>query len=446
MDIRFQANNAHLENAEKFAKLDFNLRRLYAEPYVFKSELLECLPKETPGIYTLSGGRQIGKTTLLKQWMERLLQNNTNPKAIFFFSGEVIDDHHALYRLVKEQLACMPENDLKFLLIDEITYIHEWDKAIKFLADTGELEKVVLLLTGSDLVLIEDARKRFPGRRGMADVVDFHYYPLSFKEFVDLRTNRTTKPKDCSSYLESYLIHGGFMTAINDFEKNQKISTSTLTTYSDWIRGDVGKRNKQEHYLRDIISAIIKHYGSQISWDNLVQEIAINHVATVADYINLLSSMDVCFIQHALLEDKLTAAPKKRKKIIFNDPFIYHVMSAWLNPTILAYEEQIVPLLSDSKRESQLIESIVVSHFRRYAPTYYIKAEGEVDVAYIKNKTFWPVEIKWRNQQRPGDLKQICKYKNGVIYAKVKQATEINQIPIIPLPDALYDIEELFQR
>jgi len=446
MDMRFLANNSHLENAAEFSKSDINLRRLYAEPYIFKSDLLEKLPIEIPGIYTLGGGRQIGKTTLLKQWMELLLKQGVPAQSIFFFSGELIDDHHALYRLVKEQLDSMPcsEKNRKFILIDEVTYIREWDKAIKFLADTGELEDAIVLLTGSDLLLMEDARKRFPGRRGMADVVDFHYYPLSFKEFVDLKTQQKTKPQDCYAYLDDYLIHGGFMTAINDYEKNKKISTATLATYSDWIRGDVSKRNKREHYLREIISGIIKHYGSQIAWDNLAQELSINHVMTISDYINLLVSMDACFIQYALLEDKLTAAPKKRKKVIFNDPFIYHAMHAWLEPSLLAYEQQIAPALLDPQKQSQLIESTVIAHFRRYAPTYYIKSEGEVDVAYIHQKKFWPVEIKWRNQQRPSDLKQILKYPNGLIYAKVKQVGQIENTPILPLPDALYEIEKLF--
>ena len=131
---------------------------------MFRSDLLEKLPTETPGIYTLGGGRQIGKTTLLKQWMELLLKQSVPPQAIFFFSGEIIDDHHALYRLVRDQVASMPcsAKGLKFILIDEVTYIREWDKAIKFLADTGELEEVIVLLTGSDLLLMEDARKRFP--------------------------------------------------------------------------------------------------------------------------------------------------------------------------------------------------------------------------------------------------------------------------------------------
>lgn len=447
MDMRFLANNTHLENAAEFSTLDVNLRRLYAEPYVFRSELLNKLPVEIPGIYTLGGGRQIGKTTLLKQWMERLLKNSIPPQAIFFFSGEMIDDHHVLYRLVKDQLASMSASSdgLKFILIDEVTYIREWDKAIKFLADTGELDQVVVLLTGSDLLLMEDARKRFPGRRGRADVVDFHYYPLSFKEFVDLKTQEKIKPDDCYPYLEDYLIHGGFMSAINDYAKNQKISTATLITYSDWIRGDVSKRNKQEHYLREIISGIIKHYGSQISWENLVKELSINHTMTIADYMNLLVAMDACFIQYALLENKLSAAPKKRKKVIFTDPFIYHAMRAWLEPSLSAYERQILPALSDAQMQSKLIESTVISHFQRYAPTYYISAEGEVDVAYIHRQKFWPVEIKWRNQQRPADLKQILKYPNGVIYAKNKQQNRIEDTLILPLSDALYGIEKLFQ-
>ena len=436
----------HLESVTEFSKLDANLRRLYAEPYIFRSDLLEKLPTKTPGIYTLGGGRQIGKTTLLKQWVERLLEQPVLPQSVFFFSGEMIDDHHALYRLVKDQLASMPfsSQGLKFILIDEVTYIREWDKAIKFLADTGELESVIVLLTGSDLLLMEEARKRFPGRRGMSDIVDFHYYPLSFKEFVDLKTGEKTKPKDCYPYLEDYLIHGGFMTAINDHAKNNKISTATLATYADWIRGDISKHNKQEHYLRDIILGIIEHYGSQISWDDLSKKLTINHTSTIADYMNLLVSMDACFIQYALLEDKLAAAPKKRKKVIFNDPFIYHAMAAWLEPSLFSYEQQIVPILSNSQGQSKLIEAVVISHFRRYAPTYYIKSEGEVDVAYVRNKKFWPVEIKWRNQQRPNDLKQILKYPNGVIYAKTQQIGKIENTAILPLPDALYELEQLF--
>ncbi len=42
-------------------------------------------------------------------------------------------------------------------------------------------------MTGSDLALIQDARMRFPGRRGRAGTVDFHLCPLNFREFVCLK-------------------------------------------------------------------------------------------------------------------------------------------------------------------------------------------------------------------------------------------------------------------
>ena len=43
---------------------------------------------------------------------------------------------------------------------------------------------------------------------------------------------------------ETYLIHGGYLTAINDMAAEGRILNSTLNTYSDWIRGDFLKRGK----------------------------------------------------------------------------------------------------------------------------------------------------------------------------------------------------------
>lgn len=47
----------------------------------------------------------------------------------------------------------MPTQGLRFLIVDEVTYIKEWDRGIKYLADIGIFDNVILMLTGSDLVL-----------------------------------------------------------------------------------------------------------------------------------------------------------------------------------------------------------------------------------------------------------------------------------------------------
>ena len=453
MDIRFQPNNSHLDNAASFAKIDPHLKRLYVQKYVYQSALLNELPTDIPGILTLSGGRQVGKTTLLKQWMEKLLQSGVAPEAICFFSGELIGDNQTLYSVMKSQLSRMPANGLKYFILDEVTDIEDWDKTVKYLADTGELSQVVLVLSGSDLVLIQEARKRFPGRRGKANKVDFHYYPLSFREFLQLKKAlpKITSYESVLAHvitalyqeLNEYLIHGGFLTAINEFATEHKISQATLAIYSDWIRGDIMKRDKREHYLKEILEAIIKHYLKQVSWDNLTKELSIDHTQTIADYMGILASMDAVFVQAAIMEDKLKPAPKKRKKLMFCDPFIFHAMRAWIDPVKDAYQQQILPILTNSKGCSDLIEACVVTHFRRFFPTYYIKAEGEVDVAYVHQRKFCPVEVKWTEQLRSNDLKQICKYTNGNIYAKTDEVTQFQTIPVLPLPLALMQIELL---
>lgn len=444
MNPDFLPHNSHLDSPETFAKTDMHLRRMNAQKYIFHSEIIDQLSTDIPGIYNLSGGRQIGKTTLLKQWILKLLNAGINSKCIAFLSCELILDQTSLYRIVMEQLDEMPYDQLRYLILDEITYVLNWEKAIKYLADTGALDNLILVISGSDLVLMQNARKLFPGRRGKADYVDFHYHPLTFKQYLTLKKvpseEKLTSPflKILYDEFQSYLIHGGFLTAINEYATTKKISLSTLATYSDWIRGDMIKHGKKEYYLRELLTAIVKHYMSQISWRNLASGLSVNHAQTVIEYVDLLESMDTTFVQHALLEDKLVGAPKKQKKIMFCDPFIFHAVRAWLKPTKDPFVDQIKKYLDTPQLCSKLVEATVTTHFKQYYQTYYIKAELEVDVAYIKENKFWPIEVKWANQLRPQDLKQVLKYKNAEIWAKVQKEGELQGVPVAPLPWALF--------
>jgi len=457
MDSRFLPHNTHIEKPDAFIYLDPHLKLLSQQNLVYYSPLLNRIPRDEPGIYTLSGGRQIGKTTLLKQWMAKLLESHVRPEGIVYITGELIDDHHSLVRLLGDLLKEMPDSDLNYVLLDEITYINNWDKGIKYLADAGILESTVLVITGSDSVFIKEARMRFPGRRGVSGKVDFHLYPLSFFEFVKLHKRITSDefdlllesqkapPEELIGRLfeefECYLVHGGFLTAINDMAAHGRILPATFYTYSDWIRGDVLKRNRQEHYLLEILEGIVKRYGSQITWNALADDLSIDHPKTVADYIGLLVSMDAVFVQAALSEEKLLASPKKARKLMFADPFIFHAVKAWLKPCEDPFHEQVKELLLDSEWSAKLTEACVATHYRRHFPTYHIKARGEVDIAYVYGNRFWPVEVKWTGQLRPKQLKQISKYPNGIILTRSKQTGQIQGIPTTPLPLALLGLD-----
>jgi predicted AAA+ superfamily ATPase len=461
MDTRFLPHNSHLEDGSSFELLDPNLRRLGKVPLVYRSPLLESLPRQ-PGIYTITGGRQVGKTTLLKQWMQCLLAEGVLPATVIYLSGELIDDHHSLVRLIGDVIDEFSQ--ISYLLVDEVTYIRSWDKGIKFLADAGRLEDVCLVLTGSDMLILNEARMRFPGRRGMADEVDFHLYPLNFGETVRLKNilqdGQEYVPKSglqglpdatilsLFSAFDEYLRHGGFLTAINDMAVEGRILPATLRTYSDWIRGDMLKRGKQEHYLREIIMAVIKRYGSQITWNNLLADLSIDHPKTVADYVQLLAGMDAVFILPALQEELLCAAPKKAKKVFFTDPFIYHAMFNWISADSRdGYRLMEEVTFADAGRMGQLVEGSAAALCRRILPTYYIKARGgEVDIACVRDRKVFPVEVKWTSQIRPHQLKQIKKYSQGQVWTKNRSIGELDGLTRVPLPVALFFLENMLNE
>ena len=48
-----------------------------------------------------------------------------------------------------------------------------------------------------------------------------------------------------------------------------------------------------EVYLEDVLGAVVRRYGSQVTWNALARDLSIDHPATVADYLGLLARMDV---------------------------------------------------------------------------------------------------------------------------------------------------------
>ncbi len=432
MKDTFKTHNLHWQSSELFTMQDPQLCNLPKQMFTCRPLLLDQFPTVIPGIYTVSGGRQIGKTTLLKQWMLILLENGHQAESVYFMTGELIDDHMSLIQIIQDYLGeHSSPNTLNYILIDEVTYINNWDQGIKYLADIGAFENVIVMITGSDITFVQEARMRFPGRRGHADQVDFHLLPLSFRDFIDLKFKNSSPLSTDTLYdeFDLYLKHGGFLTAINCFAKFGSITPSVYRTYSDWIRGDVIRQGKSETFLKEVLLAIFKTYNTQVTWNSLAHHTSIDHPSTIQSYIHLLEAMDVLYVQSALLENKLLAAPKKAKKIIFKDPFIFHAIRHWILPTKVD-DMDVIPAL---------VEGCVVNHYQRLYPSFYIKAEGEVDLAYIDNEKFFPVEVKWTRQMRPKDLKQICKYSNALILTRSKEPGLINHVPTEPLPLHLYN-------
>ncbi|MCD4777740.1 MAG: hypothetical protein K8R12_02080 [Desulfobacterales bacterium] len=81
MDIRFLPHNIHLEDPCLFSSRDPHLQHLQKQSLIHRSGLLDLLPRYNLGIYTISGGWQIGKTTSKK--LQCRCKSGTRPDMAF---------------------------------------------------------------------------------------------------------------------------------------------------------------------------------------------------------------------------------------------------------------------------------------------------------------------------------------------------------------------------
>jgi predicted AAA+ superfamily ATPase len=445
-DVRLLPHNLQWQGRGAFLAQDPTLRRLREQPLQHRSGLVEELALDTPGLYTLVGGRQVGKSTLLKQLVQWLLtQRRASPERIAYVTCEPIRDAEDLRVLLTQLVATFPADGLAWLFLDEVTYVPDWDRTIKFLADAGLLDRVFVLLTGSDRILIEDSLKRLPGRRGRADRHDFHLRPLSFAEFCALRGTVKARelaalaagPLDAAPGAEAafaiaaltdecrvYHLTGGFLPAINDMARAGAVAPATFRTYADWIRGDVLRLDRNERYLREVVQSISVRQGSQVTWNALAKTLSIDHPKTVADYVAILERMDAVVVVPALAEDTLRPSPKKGRKVFFADPFIHRALKAWLG-------EPDDGLDADARLQRDL-EGTFAAHVARRTEVFYLKGQGEVDVAWLEQRRVRAVEVKWSKQLRPEELKEIRRRGRGVIAARVDRAGVFDGIPVLP--------------
>lgn len=443
IDARLLPHNLHWQGREAFLAHDPTLGRMRSNLLLYEAPLVRDLPLRTAGIYTLVGGRQVGKSTLLKQVMERLLTDGVAPERIAYVTCEPFADADDLRRVLTDLLASLAAGgQFCWLLLDEVTYVDGWDRIVKFLADAGALDTCFLLATGSDHLLIEDSLKRLPGRRGRAEVVDFHLRPLSFLEFCRLRarleraaldawaTAGLADPVEAGSpvaalegELRDYHLTGGFLPAINDLARGGEVTTATLRTYADWIRGDVLRLDRTERYLREVLQGVHRRHGSQVTWNSFAKELSIDHPKTVADYVGILERMDALLVVPAIAEHPHGPAPKKARKVFFADPFIHRAVLHWLGG-----EDR---LESDARLQRDL-EGVFAAHVARFAEVFYVKGQGEIDVAWVDNRALQMVEVKWTTQLRPEELKEIRRRGRGLIAGRVLRSASYEGIPVLP--------------
>lgn len=360
-------------------------------------------------VYLLLGGRQIGKSSSIKSFILEMLHQGVEARQMFFLPCDTLVDRTELYEILKTYFANTHAGSQRILAIDEASFIKDWQLSVKALIDEGLTENTLILITGSDSILLEDAAAGFPGtsRRGEYGC-DFHLHPLSFAEYRELTRQAD---QDLRSLFRDYLACGGFLSSINAYAHQRRVPEEVLSIYEQWLVSDFIRKGKDRRRLLDVLRVLLPRLATQVSFSELAQESSGLGTQTFIDYVSHLERLGILRVLGAFDQNTLGLFPKKAKKIHFRDPLIAHAVIHLLQRENLLASSFVLD-------EEKCVEAVVVETCARLGPVAYIKAAGEVDVVSIQSGTFTPIEVKWSERTRTSELKQILKYPHGLVLSK----------------------------
>lgn len=422
---------------------DVNLEKLSRVKYRWHPQILDTFKMNEDVIYTLRGSRQIGKTTTLKLLVKRLLKEN-NKENIFYFTCNNIDTYQELIDILRTYFDWLDNTQRKYIFVDEITFVKNWTRAIKHLADLGKLRNCTMILTGSNAHDLKYEVERMPGRRGEDAELDKILFPVLFREYVgfvnpeviqkisDIKSAPKHYPfykKELKKYLDDFLLTGGFIQAINSLAANKKIEIDIYQQYLSWILGDLAKLGKKEPYSRQIFDQILRSITTNIGFNTIAKKTSIDSHRTVEDYLDAMESNFIVKILYQIDMNKKLSAFQKTKKIYFQDVFLFWVFLGYVFG-LLDYFSGSETRLGDNLIRSKLIENLIMSSLMRLENsvnwsniTFFFRTTNQVEVDFVvkrQNGELLPIEVKYQNKVGPKDFLNLDKInrQKGIIISK----------------------------
>ncbi|MEA3463813.1 MAG: ATP-binding protein [Patescibacteria group bacterium] len=452
---------------------DLKIKQFQQSKIKYEHPLLDKFILEKDVVYTLRGSRQTGKSTILKLLIKKLLAEKKNPRHIFFFPGDYIRDYKELYEILLIFLNSTSKQKRRYIFIDEISFIKEWTRAIKLLADEGELKNCFVLLTGSLSVFVKGAGEFMPGRRGKVKDLDKILFPLSFGEYIKLvdeklfkkitiagniadKLNNQIKISQNISLQYSkrnnilnkhwldYLLTGGYFLNINSYLANNSLPISNYSLYLESFRGDWLKLGREEFLLKETIMGVIRQLGSSTSWLNLAKQSSVQSHLTMASSVEILEKLFIVRILHNLDIDKKLPNLRKEKKIFFIDPFVLTVFNGYLQA-----REDYLTIYKDliNNHMPTVVENTVISHLSRFYKNcfFYRVKTGEIDFVGQDGNNFIGYEVKYQTSISKDDFKFKDKFKNIFLVAKNKFYFDKNYLSM-PFLWLLVNLDKSYQE
>ena len=250
--------------------------------------------KDEQVIKVVTGIRRCGKSTLLKQYQNKLKSVGVTEEQIISINFEELEnepllDYKSLYQYIKERLC---EDKMTYIFLDEIQKVTSFEKVVDSL---HVKENIDIYITGSNAYMLSgDLATLLTGR-----YVEISMLPLSFKEYVEI--TGILKEQAFSEYMKT----GGFpYIAVMD-RTDEKVEIYLEGIYNTVIVRDIEDRQSRKEMncgkrkitditlLKTIARYLASVIGSPISIKSITNYLISSgrkvSANTVSDYVDALT-------------------------------------------------------------------------------------------------------------------------------------------------------------
>lgn len=317
------------------------------------------------------GARQVGKTTLLKQFMKE-----QTDEVLYLNCDEALAVSQLTNRNIRQLQLLV--GTAKIVVIDEAQKVDNIGLTLKMMVDN--IPDVQVIATGSSAFELRNSlNESLTGRK-----YEYRLFPISTNEIY-----KTVGYLDAQRLMESRLIYGSYPDILTHGSEARELLNSLTDSYlyKDILVSD---NLRKPELLDRLVRALAFQVGSEVSYNELSRTIG-SDAKTVERYIDLLEK---CFIIFRLngLSRNLRNELKKAKKIYFYDNGIRNAVIQQFAP--LDMRNDVGALWENFF----IAERIKHNHYRQhYCNIYFWRTKSQQEIDYIEesNGRFDVFEMKW---------------------------------------------------
>jgi predicted AAA+ superfamily ATPase len=351
-------------------------------------------------IILLTGMRQVGKTTFLKEIAAgeaRKYVTLDNPK----------DE-----QLAKEEPEFFLETYSPPVLIDEIQYAPGLFRYIKMLADTTD-KRGILWMTGSQQYnLMAGVTESLAGRVAILDMLGFSLYERDGKAAAQIPFLPSKTPPgllEKRNLAETFQIiwQGAYPEVINKNADQRSLFYSSYIRF--YIERDVRRliNVENESAFQKFLSCAAAKTGQELNLAEIARDAGIAP-NTAKSWLSILETSGIVYLLKPYYRN-VTKRLTKRPKLYFMDTGLCAYLSNWNTPETLESGA-----MGGAFFETFVITEIIKSWYhngRRPAFYYYRDSnQAEIDLLIEQDGLFYPIEIKKTANPGKKDIKAFATF------------------------------------